>query len=103
MENKMNIEEMIKVMEHYRDGGEVEFSETGFDDWGIANDPCWNWVDYNYRIKETKPKVTIEKWLIKDVDSGEYFIMESSDVDLTLKAFPNECKVKLIASYEVEL
>ena len=25
-ENKMNIEEMIKVMQHFADGGEVEFS-----------------------------------------------------------------------------
>ena len=105
----MELKEMIKVMQHYDNGGEVEFSDDGFKtvlciadkekDGGL----CWNWVEFNYRIKEPKQKVTIEKWLIKDVDSGEHFIMESSNVDLILETLPDGCKVKLIESYEVEL
>ena len=63
----------------------------------------WGLFDKDELFRSEKQKVTIEKWLIKDVDSGEYFIMESSDVDLTLKTFPDECKVKLIETYEVEL
>ena len=99
----MELKEMIKIMEHFMNGGEVECVETGLNDWKIANDPSWNWYDYNYRIKEEpKQKVTIEKWLIKDVNSGEHFIMESSDVDLNLKALDG-CKLKLLESYEVEL
>lgn len=105
----MELSEMIKVMQHYENGGEVEYSEDGFktvlctvnkkDD----GDLCWDWDTFDYRIKEQKQKVTIEKWLIKDLNSGEHFIMESPNVDLTLKAFPDGCKVKLIKSYEVEL
>ena len=105
----MELSEMIKIMQHYENGGEVEYSEDGFKTVLCTvnkerdGDLSWNWSDYTYRIKEQKQKVTIDKWLIKNVDSGEHFIMESSDVDLTLKAFPNGCKVKLIESYEVEL
>lgn len=104
----MELKEMIKVMQHFKDGGEVEFSENNFKtilDTANKNDGdlCWDWDTFKYRIKEQKQKVTIEKWLIKDVDSGEHFIMESSDANLTLKAFPNGCKVKLLETYEVEL
>lgn len=95
----MKIEEMIKVMQHFADGGEVECAEIGFDEWEIANKPCWNWSDYNYRIKEPKQKITIEKWLLKD-NNGDFFIREG-DKNHIEYAFKN--KVKLIESYEVEL
>ena len=98
---------MIKIMQHYENSGEVEFKRTIEDDtkWEkLLPVPVWNWERFDYRIKEEKEKVTIEKWLIKNVDSGEHFITESSDVNLTLKAFfPDGWKVKLIESYEVEL
>lgn len=101
----MELKEMIKVMQHYADGEEVEvrFKDDDNDTWEEPNGTLWNWSVYDYRIKKQKQKVTIEKWLIKNVDSGDHFIMESSDVDLTLKAFPDGCKVKLIKSYEVKL
>ena len=96
-----DLKEQIEIMTHYLNGGEVECAETGFDEWEIANDPCWNWDSFDYRIK--KPKVTIEKWLIKDVDSGEHFIIGTSDIEINLKNFPELKKIKLIESYEVEL
>ena len=95
----MKTEEMIKVMQHFADGGEVEYAEIGFDEWKIANKPCWNWSDYKYRIKEPKQKITIEKWLLKD-NNGDFFIREG-DKNHIEYAFRN--KVKLIESYEVEL
>ena len=111
----MELKEMIKVMQHYDNGGEVEYSnckdgctvecvETDFDDWKITKHPCWNWTDYNYRVKEQKQKVTIEKWLCEYVGceklkgSKRFFIIE--------KVVPFEMagkKVKLIETYEVEL
>lgn len=98
----MELKEMIKVMQHYADGGEVEVYKN--DRWTIGDNPVWDWDIFDYRIKEQKQKVTIEKWLIKDVNSGEHFIMESSDVDLALKNLALDgCKLKLIESYEVEL
>ena len=92
----MELKEMIKVMQHYEDGGEVEVYKN--DRWTIGVNPIWDWDTYNYRIKEPKQKVTIEKWLCQD-KQGDYLIRETSNIDgyLTIK------KIKLIESYEVEL
>ena len=105
----MKIDEMIKVMEHYKNGGKVEFSEDDFKVvLGESNekddgDLCWDWDTYTYGIKEQKQKVTIEKWLCEYVGCEElkgskrFFIIE--------KVVPFEVvgkKLKLIESYEVE-
>ena len=101
----MKLSEMIKVMQHYEDGGEVEYSEDGFEIVIYTTDKerdgvlSWDWDTFEYRIKEQKQKVTIEKWLIKDVNSSEHLIIESSDVD-KYKLYE---KVKLVESYEIEL
>lgn len=100
-----DLKEQIEIMTHYLNGGDVEYSEDGFKTVLCTvnkerdGDLSWNWSDYTYRIKEQKQKVTIEKWLIKDVNSSEHLILESSDVD-KYKLYE---KVKLIKSYEVEL
>ena len=100
----MELKEMIKVMQHYENGGEVEYSEDYFKTiHGESNSKnrmglSWDWVRFSYRIKEQKQKVTIEKWLIKDVNSGEYFIKEGEPKHLL---YAN--KLKLLESYEVEL
>ena len=92
---------MIKVMQHYENGGKVEYSEKkgGGNHWTTVTSPSWDWAYFEYRIKEQKQKVTIEKWLIKDVNSSEHRIIESSNVD----EYKRYEKVKLIESYEVEL
>lgn len=100
----MELCEMIKVMQHYENGGEVEFSDDNFKTvMGKANkeddgELCWNWDEFKYRIKKEK-RVVIEKWLIKDVNSSEHRIIESSNVD----EYKRYEKIKLIESYEVEL
>ena len=100
----MELKEIIKVMQHFEDGGEVEFSDDNFktvmgkankeDDGGL----CWNWDEFNYRIKEQKQKVIIEKWLFRD-KQGDFLVIEISNAD-NYKQYE---KVKLIKSYEVEL
>ena len=97
----MNLKEMIKVMQHFDKGGKVEYriKKEAENYWATVLSPSWDWVEIDYRIKEQKQKVTIEKWLIKDVNNGEYLIMESSDIE-TYKHYE---KIKLIESYEVEL
>ena len=95
------IKEKIEVMGHYENGGEVEYVETGFDDWEVASHPTWNWYDYEYRIRHFKQKVTIEKCLIED--NGIKFVVEASDIDAWLKPFSTAQKIKLIESYEVEI
>ena len=93
----MELKEMIKVMQHYDDGCEIECVEKGNDNWEIVTKPLWNFDDFEYRIKEPKQKVTIEKWLVKDTD-GVYRIIETSMADkLYFK------KIKLLDTYEVEL
>ena len=101
----MKLKEMIKVMQHYENGGKVEFSDDKFktvlgeankkDDGGL----CWDWDTYDYRIKEPKQKITIEKWLMQSTIDKEYRIFETSLVDTVV----NFKKIKLIKSYEVEL
>ena len=99
----MELKEMIKIMQHYADGGRIEFKPRNTIGWRFVVYPVWNWELFDYRIAEQKQKVTIEKWLIKDKDSGEHFIMESSDIDLTLQDYPKWIKLKLLESYEIEL
>ena len=102
----MKLSEMIKVMQHYDNGGKVEYSEKkdGNNHWTTVTSPSWDWAYFDYRIKEEKQKVTIEKWLCEYLGCKElkgskrFFIIE--------KVVPFEVagkKVKLIESYEVEL
>ena len=97
----MELKEMIKVMQHYENGGEIEYSvkEDDYSSWTKCVNPLWDWFDYNYRIKEPKQKVTIEKWLMQSTIDKEYRIFETSLIDTVV----NFKKVKLIESYEVEL
>ena len=97
----MELKEMIKVMQHYENGGVVDFRAKNKEknkEWLRASSPTWNWVDYDYRIKEQKQKVTIEKWLCLD-NQGNYIIVETSNID----GYRYLEKVKLIESYKIEL
>ena len=95
----MKLKEMIEVMQHFDNGGEVEIKTKRSDDWGEVTTPSWNWFEYDYRIKKPKQKVTIEKWLMQSTIDKEYRIIETSLVDTVV----NFKKIKLIESYEVEL
>ena len=92
-----DLKEQIEIMTHYLNGGDIEWAKTGFDDWGIADDPCWNWHEFDYRKEEPKQKVTIEKWLCRDYH-GNFIVIETTGIDEYYYK-----KVKLIKSYEVEL
>ena len=94
-----DLKEQIEIMTHYLNGGEVECVEKGNDNWEIVTKPLWNFDDFEYRIKEQKQKVTIEKWLMQSTIDKEYRIIETSLVDKVV----NFKKVKLIESYEVKL
>lgn len=100
----MELKEMIKVMQHYEDGGEVEFSDDyfksiiGTSDKEYSGDLSWNWDTFKYRIKTQKQKVTIERWLCQE-RQGDFTVIESSNIDSYIYAK----KIKLIETYEVEL
>ena len=101
----MEIKEMVKVMQHFENGGEVEirFKDDNDDTWVDTDCTSWNWSMYDYRIKEQKQKVTIEKWLLKDIRSKEYFTTESSDIESSLECMSPTDKIKLLETYEVEI
>lgn len=92
-----DLKEQIEIMTHYLNGGEVECVEKGNDNWEIVTKPLWNFDDFEYRIKEPKQKVTIEKWLCRDYH-GNFIVIETTGIDEYYYK-----KVKLIESYEVEL
>ena len=97
----MTTAEIIVIMQHYENGGKVEYSEKkgGGNHWTTVTSPSWDWAYFEYRIKEPKQKVTIEKWLMQSTIDKEYRIIETSLVDTVV----NFKKVKLIETYEVEL
>ena len=48
----MDLKDKIKVMQHFAEGGKVEFhGSDGI--WYAADAPCWDWKDYNYRIRQS--------------------------------------------------
>ena len=96
-----DLKEQIEIMTHYLNGGEVECVEKGNNNWEIVTKPLWNWDDFAYRIRHSKQKVIIRKWLIEENDIK--FVVETSDIDSWLKSFPKAKKLKLIESYEVEI
>lgn len=95
----MKTEEMIKVMQHFANGGEVElrFKDDNDDIWEEPSNHSWNWSMYDYRIKKQKQKVTIEKWLCKD-RKDNYIVIETSKIE----HYVMYDKIKLLETYEVE-
>ena len=57
--------EKIAIMQAHADGKEIEYSFIK-DSWYDDKNPCWNWVDYNYRVKEAPEYIpfTFEDWEI---------------------------------------
>ena len=95
----MELKEMIKVMQHYENGGAIQRCNFGSHNYSdiTTEGYLFNFCDYKYRIKEPKQKVTIEKWLCQDYH-GNFIVIETTGIDEYYYK-----KVKLIESYEVEL
>lgn len=94
--------EMIEVMTAYDNGAEIEVNR-GINGWEQVLEPTWSWCKFNYRIKEQKKTVTIEKWLYEypplPTQHGGYFVIEKQ----TPCTLGSGKKVKLLDTYEVEL
>lgn len=101
-EDSMKLEEMIKVMEHFKNGGEVESTNKCLNTWTIVKNPSWNWDRFNYRIAQPKPKtITIEKWVMFDNTSKIYIVIETSDISSFERDYAYK-RIKLLESYEVQ-
>ena len=95
------IEEQKEIMFHHLNGGEIEFL-SGLSGWRPQSkeDLDFEWERFDYRIKEKKPLVTIEKWLYKDGDS--YFTLEG-DIGYHQGYAKSYNQVRLLDSYEVQI
>ena len=89
------IEEQIAVMQHFANGGKVEVFDSGYKSWEELENTDFNWRYRDYRIKEKKQTVTIEKWLVK-VDN-DYKVIEASS-----GWFDFGKMIKLLETYEVD-
>lgn len=67
MASREKTREMIRVMQAYVDGEDIEFCVNGVSEWSRLQCGCWNWETNNYRIKP-KPR---EWWLIAWPDRME--------------------------------
>lgn len=97
------IEEQIKVMQHFANGGKVEISYGGNGKWEDAfmgRETYFNWYHHNYRIKEQEKTITIEKWLMLG-DTGHYFVLEGNIS--YFEDFKHITKVKHLNTYEIEI
>jgi hypothetical protein len=52
----MDLKDKIKVMQHFAEGGKVEFKYTECSLWEFAYSPIWDWCTYDYRIAQPKTK-----------------------------------------------
>lgn len=94
------IQEQIEVMQYYANGGDVEILSN--DNWVDAISPGWNWNHCDYRIKEQKKTITIEKWLYQLDKENDCIIVEGTPY-LHLLRYSQYKKLKLLKTYEVEL
>lgn len=100
------IKEQIEVMQHFANGGEVEVYYSNVNTWADMTDKhSFNWYGSNYRIKEKKQTVIIEKWLCeyegcKELKGSKRFIIIEKIVPFEIGGLK---KVKLLDSNEVEL
>ena len=71
------LKEMIKVMEHFDNGGEVEEMKRSMSKYGWmkATKPGWDWGYNDYRIKEEPKPDWLKTGWVKDKDGGKYIII----------------------------
>lgn len=95
------IQEQIEIMQYFANGGEIEIFTNEI--WVDTVIPYWNWNNCDYRIKEQKKTITIEKWLLKTYSESRYDIAETSNITDYVMGCIGWEKVKLLETYEVEL
>lgn len=98
------IQEQIEVMQHYANGGNIEiFTNEKWGDVTNSGFANWNFAKYDFRIKEQKKTITIEKWLLKTYSEARYDIAETSNITDYVMSCIGWKQVKLLETYEVEL
>jgi len=82
-EQRKELERKISVMQAYLDGADIEFTANYPDiEWGDIANPFWDWVNSDYRVKQTLPTINWDhvapeyKWLATDKD-GKLYLYKS--------------------------
>ena len=72
----MTIQEQIAVMQHYEDGGEIEYKPKHLKDgWCAAEKPpLWAFNSSDYRIKEKPKTKTVYEWMCRYKTSSAWDI-----------------------------
>lgn len=103
------IEQQIAVMQHFLSGGAIEKINLKGKcrDWFEPTDKniIFDWQSFDYRIKEKKQTVTIEKWLCmdkRDIDTNRFFSPEGTK-EYFEKYITGYEKIKLIDSYQIDI
>ena len=99
-----DIDEMIEVMQAYKNGEQIEFCYTDevIKVWQDTNGkPLWNWGDTDYRVKP-KPKYvpfdTAEEFLAAQRKHGENVRCKLDD-ELYHAYINNRCETILVSHY----
>ena len=99
----MTTKEMIAVLEHYENGGEVE-CENVDETWFEVFKPCWNFEKHKYRIKE-KPKTKIVWFWKMKSESGIWFMVDYMYTEKEIKSKYEKCleykRMDILGSEEV--
>jgi len=76
----VNIEqtkEAIRIMQAYVDGKEVQY-EVPNKEWITTDQPAWNFISYNYRIK---PTAKLRPWTADEVPLGAWIRFKDKPQD----------------------
>jgi len=82
----MTHDEMVAVIEHHKNGGEVEYSYQDKGIWSDCFSPSWNFDTYDYRIKENPTTKTVYEFMFLK-ENGEWFISDTLKTEEELNAY----------------
>jgi hypothetical protein len=80
----MNIQEQIRVMQHFADGGKIESRcnlNKNNEAWVLCAHPVWNWNTFSYRIK--KEPVVFYRNQFKDGSWGAVWLTKEQALEQT--------------------
>lgn len=88
------LKEKIEIMQHYENGGEVEFYSNFNRRWQLHKDPSWNWCLYDYR-KVVKPRsIFVNEYVDQDIYPEDANIYLSAKLYETSKEAKDEAATK---------
>lgn len=110
----MKTSEMIKIMQHYDDGGIIETTDKvdpEESDWVECEYPIWDWMTTTYRIAKTMPSIDWSliseeyKWLAKDAIGAGWvyqhipFISGNDPFNVWTVSLSRACEITPLKSY----